>query len=157
MNYFYYKDLDDYYIKATAPEEKLKRYNGMMGIFSVIFVAVSLLLTPWLGSTGYIIANIINMICRCIHHLYYLWHYSEKEHVFRQICPSALWLACLTGTSMLLLWSEQQSLPYTMKSLVLHIGIGGICGIAILVLFAVIDKKTVQEGLRLFRKDKKTE
>ena len=129
----------------------------MMGIFSVIFVVVSLLLTPWLGSAGYIIANIINMVCRCIHHLSYLWHYSEKEQVFKQICPSALWLVCLTGTSIVLLWNEQRLIPYTMKSLILHVGIGGICGIVILTLFVVIDKKTVREGLHLFRKDKKTE
>ena len=128
-----------------------------MGIFSVMFVVVSLLLTPWLGSTGYIIANIINMICRCIHHLSYLWNYSEKEQVFKQICPSTLWLVCLTGTSMILLWNEQQLTPYTMKSLLLHVGIGGICGIVILILFVMIDKKTICDGLHLFRKDKKTE
>lgn len=124
----------------------------MMGIFSIVFVILSLLLTPWLGSAGYILANIVNMICRCIHHIRYLKRYGERQLVIKQICPSLQWLTCLVGMSVLLLWNERRMIPYSFKTLILHVGVGGLCGVAMLVLLFVLDKKTVREGIRLFRK-----
>ena len=39
----------------------------MMLVFSVVFLAASLMLTRLLGSVGFILANCINMIVRIFH------------------------------------------------------------------------------------------
>lgn len=81
-----------------------------MGIYSGVFVGVALLLTPILGSAGYIVANIVNMICRCAHHGLYLNRVSEKK-IWRDILPDGRWLGCLIIVSSLLCMSEESIVP----------------------------------------------
>ena len=123
----------------------------MMGFFSSVFVIVSWLLTPWMGSTGYIVANIVNMICRCVHHAISLKKAGLKN-VYRQVRPDWRWLLCTVSVSCLLLRSERNSLPYTPQSLFFHLLLGVVSGIGLLGLLWAFDKDSVRKCSALFKK-----
>lgn len=59
------------YVFATMDNRQLDKYNYLMVIFSVSFLAISYLLTNTLGPVGFILANCINMSARIAHRLVY--------------------------------------------------------------------------------------
>ena len=123
----------------------------MMGCFSAAFVCVSWLITPLMGSTGYIVANIVNMMCRCVHHAICLKR-AGLDSICNKIRPDRRWLFCTLLTSGLLLLSEQRSLPYTPKSLCCHLLLGVASGLGLLGLLWVFDKDSVKQCSTLFKK-----
>ena len=104
-----------------------------------------------MGSTGYIVANIVSMFCRCVHHAVNLKRAGLKN-MYRQIRPDWRWLLCTVSTSYLLLRSEQHSLPYTPQSLFYHLLLGVVSGIGLLGLLWVFDKDSVKKCAALFKK-----
>ena len=111
---------------------------------------MALLLTPILGSAGYIVANIVNMICRCAHHGLYLNRVSEKK-IWRDILPDGRWLGCLIIVSSLLCMSENRSFPYSIHSLLCHLSVGIVAGISMLGLLYVFDRKLIREDMKILR------
>lgn len=121
-----------------------------MGVFSGVFVGVSLVLTPILGSAGYIVANIVNMTCRCIHHGLYL-NRVGGDRLWRGTLPDGRWLASMAVISGLLCVNENRSLPYSLHSLVCHLSVGVVAGVFMLGLLYLFDKKLIQEGKKMLR------
>ena len=128
----------------------LEHYNRLLGLYSGVFVGVALLLTPFLGSAGYIVANIVNMICRCAHHGLYLNQVSEKK-IWRDILPNRHWLICLSLVSFLLCVNENRCYPYSVQSLLCHLSLGIGTGIIMISLIWVFDKTLIQEGMKILR------
>ena len=104
-----------------------------------------------MGSTGYIVANIVNMMCRCVHHAICLKR-AGLDSICNKIRPDRRWLFCTLLTSGLLLLSEQRSLPYTPKSLCCHLLLGVASGLGLLGLLWVFDKDSVKQCSTLFKK-----
>lgn len=52
------------YMFATNTSKQIDKYNYVMGIFSIIFIVMSFVLTRIFGPVGFIIANCVNMLCR---------------------------------------------------------------------------------------------
>ena len=129
----------------------LESYNWKMGLFSAAFVVVSWLMTPWMGSTGYIVANIVSMLCRCVSHASYLKK-SGLQNVYDQIRPDWRWLLCTILTSGALLGDEMHSLPYTARSLCFHLFLGVLSGVGLLGLLWVFDKNLVRQSCTLFKR-----
>lgn len=124
-----------------------------MTVFSFVFVGVSWLMTPLMGSTGFIVANIVSMLCRCAHHALRLKD-AGLENVYNRIHPDRRWLLCTMLTSGLLLFNEQRSLPYTPQSLCCHLLLGVAAGLGLLGLLWVFDKDSVKKCSTLFKKKK---
>lgn len=52
------------YMFATNTSKQIDKYNYIMGIFSIVFIIMSFILTRIFGPVGFIMANCINMLCR---------------------------------------------------------------------------------------------
>ncbi|XP_061387129.1 protein RFT1 homolog [Musca vetustissima] len=61
------------YMFATNTGKQIDKYNYVMGIFSIIFIVMSFVLTRIFGPVGFIIANCINMLCRIVSSCKYIW------------------------------------------------------------------------------------
>lgn len=69
------------YVFATMDNRQLDKYNYLMVIFSVSFLAISYLLTNTLGPVGFILANCINMSARIAHSIHFIRNqYGSSSH-----------------------------------------------------------------------------
>lgn len=126
-----------------------------MILFSVAFVLAARVCTPFLGSVGYIVANIVNMGCRCVHHFAYLSRYAEKT-VIRDISVSPIWLAYEIAVCAVLGYLETVFKPFSMRSLLLFVGIGACCGISVLLVMWLVDSTTIKAVRAIFSKETKS-
>ena len=140
--------------QATAETSRLERYNFEMILFSITFVLAARLGTPLLGSAGYIVANIVNMGCRCVHHFGYLSRYAEKS-VIRDIAVAPLWLLYEVCVCAVLGYLETRFKPFSMRSIVLFVGIGACAGISVLFVMWLVDSKTIKAARAIFSKQTK--
>ena len=143
-----------YSSKATAETSRLERYNFYMILFSIAFVLAARIGTPFLGSVGYIVANIVNMLCRCVHHFSYLSHYAEKP-VMRDIAVAPLWLLYEIGVCAILGYLETFFKPFSMRSVLCFVGIGACGGISVLIVMWLVDSTTIQAARAIFSKETK--
>lgn len=143
-----------YSSKATAETSRLERYNYDMILFSIAFVLAARICTPFLGSVGYIVANIVNMGCRCVHHFSYLSRYAEKP-VMRDIAVAPLWLLYEIGVCAILGYLETFFKPFSMRSVLCFVGIGACGGISVLIVMWLIDSTTIQAARAIFSKETK--
>lgn len=63
------------FVFAAASEAYLRKYNGVMVGFTVVFLAAALLLSRAFGSVGFIAANCLNMCMRVAHHVWFISKY----------------------------------------------------------------------------------
>lgn len=117
------------FVFATMSRSQVDIYNKMMVAFSVIFLLSSLILTLYLGSVGFILANCLNMLARIIHSLYYIHHYYKDSQYrpLQNICPSIYVIGGLVLSLFVTSMSERmfccsQGLWFSF----LHICVGGV-------------------------------
>ena len=65
------------FVFAAMSKTDVDKYNRKMLLFSVIFLFSSWLLTQWLGSVGFILANCLNMAARIVHSLIFIHNYFK--------------------------------------------------------------------------------
>ena len=126
-----------------------------MALFSVVFIVVARLCTPLFGSVGYILANIVNMGCRCVHHIRYLSRCAEKP-VIKDISVSPLWLLYEIAVCGFLAYLEQVFSPLSFRHIALFVGIGACSGISVLLVLWLVDQKTVMAIRMIFSKETKS-
>ena len=146
--------ISEAFFMATAETSRLERYNYDMILFSIAFVLAARIGTPFLGSVGYIVANIVNMGCRCVHHFSYLSHYAEKP-VMRDIAVAPLWLLYEIGVCAILGYLETFFKPFSMRSVLCFVGIGACGGISVLIVMWLVDSTTIQAARAIFSKETK--
>lgn len=142
------------FLQATAEPSRLERYNFDMILFSIAFVLAARICTPFLGSVGYIVANIVNMGCRCIHHFGYLSQYAEKP-VIRDIAVAPVWLVYEIGVCAILGYLETFFKPFSMRSVLFFVGIGACAGISVLLVMWLVDSTSIQAARTIFSKETK--
>lgn len=153
----------------------MESFNYSMAFYSLCFIGVSTLCTyplssndsivvsfihtSLVGSVGYIIANIVNMVCRCIHHYRYISKYNhessaekkQQNNVFMKIFPNPTWFILLLLLSFGLAFAEKVLFIFSFRSLIKHVVIGGISAVSMLVLLYILDKNTVQSLVKLLK------
>ena len=107
--------------------------------------------TPVLGSAGYIVANCVNMLCRCVHHLLYIRRVVDSFSLAR-ITPSLPWLSALLAVGCGLAY-EAALFPYTLRRLLIHLLVGVTTGVAMLGALVVCDRATLQRAKELLWKN----
>ncbi|XP_060078997.1 protein RFT1 homolog [Ylistrum balloti] len=120
---------------ATMSQTQIDQYNQRMVVFSVIFLGSSLLLTSWFESVGFILANCINMCTRIAHSVFFIHEYYQGS-TYRPLLgllPSKSLLLSLAISFVITVTSEitfccDAGIYYRL----LHIGIGGVCFIAVI-------------------------
>lgn len=142
------------FLQATAEPSRLERYNFDMILFSIAFVLAARICTPFLGSVGYIVANIVNMGCRCVHHFGYLSQYAEKP-VIRDIAVAPVWLVYEIGVCAILGYLETFFKPFSMRSVLFFVGIGACAGISVLLVMWLVDSASIQAARTIFSKETK--
>ncbi|XP_060600626.1 protein RFT1 homolog [Ruditapes philippinarum] len=117
------------FVFATMSKSQVDRYNQKMVAFSVLFLISSLVLTSYLGSVGFILANCLNMIARILHSIYYIGEYYKNSEYkpLSNVCPSPYVIASLLLSLCLTCMSESyfccdKGAVYRL----LHICIGGL-------------------------------
>ncbi len=127
-----------------------------MVLFSVLFVVIAAVLTPWLGSVGFILANAINMLVRAIkryaihkyvddlsitspppsgHFIYeYVHHHpqvAKDGHPLQRFWPNGATLATMVAALAITLASESRFVAEVAKAslqdIVVHVGVGAGC------------------------------
>lgn len=119
-----------------------------------MFVWVLLDCTPVLGSAGYIVANCVNMLCRCIHHLHYI-RGVVSPFSLTMIMPSLPWLSALLAAGCGLAYEESVLFPYSLRRLLIHLLVGITTGVAMLGAVVVCDRPTLQKAKELLWKNKR--
>lgn len=109
--------------------------------------------TPVLGSAGYIVANCVNMLCRCVHHLLYIRRVVDSFSLAR-ITPSLPWLSALLAVGCGLAYEEAALFPYTLRRLLIHLLVGVTTGVAMLGALVACDRATLQRAKELLWKNK---
>ncbi|KAG5558349.1 hypothetical protein RHGRI_008316 [Rhododendron griersonianum] len=125
------------FLHAVATENQLKRSNDSLLVFSVIYLALNVLLIQSAGAVGLIVANslicILNsnedMILRIIYSAVFIKHYFEDSasFSFRSCLPSGWAVLLFSGITTLvsekLLMDHQNFWP----SFLLHLSVGLTC------------------------------
>ncbi|WAR02623.1 RFT1-like protein [Mya arenaria] len=112
-------------------------YNQKMVVFSLLFLLSSLLLTSVCGSVGFILANCLNMAARIAHSIYYILQYfrGSKFKPLHDVIPHPAVIASLLAALIATLASERiLCCDQGLVGRVLHVGVGGICLLAVLAL-----------------------
>ncbi|CAH1179354.1 unnamed protein product [Phaedon cochleariae] len=131
------------YVHATMDNEQLDKYNYLMVIFSVAFLLISYIFTYFIGAVGFILANCFNMLARIIHSTVFITKkYKGTNHnPLNHLFPGVKFLSALGISFIVTKLSEEYILQ---KSIILHIGIGGICFLLAIALW-------VQENMLLLK------
>ncbi|XP_071082431.1 man(5)GlcNAc(2)-PP-dolichol translocation protein RFT1-like isoform X1 [Haliotis cracherodii] len=134
------------FVFATMSKEDVDRYNRKMFIFSGVFLLSSWLLTKYLGSVGFILANCFNMLVRILHSVSFIRGYYRQSSALplREGFPAPLVLVSL-GVVSLIMYTSEKLLCCDKGILrrILHVGIGGVCLLAVLLIIYVSEKKLI--------------
>ncbi|XP_052802408.1 protein RFT1 homolog [Mya arenaria] len=125
------------FVFATMSKQEVDRYNQKMVVFSLLFLLSSLLLTSVCGSVGFILANCLNMAARIAHSIYYILQYfrGSKFKPLHDVIPHPAVIASLLAALIATLASERiLCCDQGLVGRVLHVGVGGICLLAVLAL-----------------------
>lgn len=96
------------FVFAAMSKVDVDRYNRKMLLFSVLFLISSWMLTRWLGSVGFILANCLNMGARIAHSLIFIHSYFQGSD-YSPLCemlPSVPLLIALSIALVVTSWSE---------------------------------------------------
>ncbi|KAG7601525.1 hypothetical protein AtNW77_Chr5g0091141 [Arabidopsis thaliana] len=117
------------FLHAVGTKNELERSNDMLLIFSLIYVALNILLIRSAGAIGLIMANSLNMIFRIIYSGRFIQRYFQgtSSFSFRKCFPLGWQILILS--SIITLISEKTILDRKnfWETFPLHFGIGVIC------------------------------
>ena len=101
-------------------------------VFSAVFVAASVVLTGWLGSVGFILANCVNMAARIARSAWFLRQYFGGAAAWPALDfrPAPSVLAGLAVFLAATLASERALAAAGLPGRLLHIGVGAACLLA---------------------------
>ncbi|KAK7101753.1 man(5)GlcNAc(2)-PP-dolichol translocation protein RFT1-like [Littorina saxatilis] len=135
------------FVFATMSKEQVDRYNQKMLVLSVLFLTTSWFLTTQIGSVGFILANCFNMALRITHSIIFIWKYFENTSYtpLAEIIPSGPVIATLAVSFIITSISERQwVMQGNLLGNLLHIGVNGICLLAVLGTVFFTEKNMVQ-------------
>ncbi|KAK8657884.1 hypothetical protein V6N13_036103 [Hibiscus sabdariffa] len=114
------------FLHAVATENQLKRSNDYLLVFSVIYVALNVLLIRSAGAVGLILANTLNMVFRIIYSAIFIKHFFQESSLFSfySCLPSGWTILLLSGVATLI--SEKVFLDREnfLPSFLIHFSIG---------------------------------
>ncbi|CAH9148927.1 unnamed protein product [Cuscuta epithymum] len=89
------------FLQAVATKEKLKRSNGSLLVFSLIYVIANVLLIRSAGAIGLILANSLNMILRIVYSAVFIKEYFKESSsfAFRACMPGGYEFVLLSGVA----------------------------------------------------------
>ncbi|XVE78720.1 hypothetical protein DITRI_Ditri14bG0001300 [Diplodiscus trichospermus] len=92
------------FLHAVATENQLKRSNDSLLVFSLIYVALNVLLIRSAGAVGLIFANSLNMILRIIYSAIFIKHFFQESSSFSfyGCLPSGWIILLLSGVATLI-------------------------------------------------------
>ncbi|TYI52154.1 hypothetical protein E1A91_D12G227600v1 [Gossypium mustelinum] len=92
------------FLHAVATENQLKRSNNSLLVFSLIYVALNVLLIRSVGAIGLILANSLNMILRIIYSAIFIKHFFQESSSFSfcSCLPSGWTILLLSGVATLI-------------------------------------------------------
>ena len=110
---------------------QVERYNWYMVMYSVAFVVLAVFFTNWLGVSGVILANCVNMAARVTYSFLFIEKYfSRVGSVIRKISPAPIVLFAFFVTFMITSISNHYFSLMELRPQVLHAAIGGVCLLA---------------------------
>ncbi|XP_039064809.1 protein RFT1 homolog isoform X3 [Hibiscus syriacus] len=92
------------FLHAVATENQLKRSNDSLLVFSLIYVALNVLLIQSAGAVGLILANSLNMVFRIIYSAIFIKHFFQEfsSFSFSSCLPSGWTILLLSGVATLI-------------------------------------------------------
>ncbi|GMJ00174.1 hypothetical protein like AT5G07630 [Hibiscus trionum] len=92
------------FLHAVATENQLKRSNDYLLVFSLIYVALNVLLIRSAGAVGLILANSLNMVFRIIYSAIFIKHFFQESSSFSfySCLPSGWTILLLSGIATLI-------------------------------------------------------
>ncbi|XP_005103879.1 protein RFT1 homolog [Aplysia californica] len=147
------------FVFAAMSKEDVDRYNKKMLLFSGLFLFSSWLLTQWVGSVGFILANCLNMGARIAHSVIFISRYfSTYEHKpLQDVCPSVAVIISLVVSLVITAVSEVTfCVDGTVTDRIIHIAVTALCLLTVLALTFVTEKQlinTIREQMSRGRKD----
>lgn len=118
------------FVFAAISQKGLDRYNRIMLLFSVTFLAASWILTQMFGSVGFILANCLNMLLRIAHSVRFIWYYFEQtsDHPLRALLlrPEIIFSFLLTF-AVTYLSGSMFCCDQGVWKRVIHVVVGGAC------------------------------
>ncbi|XP_017786154.1 PREDICTED: protein RFT1 homolog [Nicrophorus vespilloides] len=139
------------YVFATMDNKQLDRYNYIMVLFSVTFLLISYGLTNMFGPVGFILANCFNMTARIIHSVHFIsnQYKTTKLLPLQGIVPGKVFIAALVVSG--LVTSLSEGYVYQ-RSLLLHVGIGGVCFVITSLSWAYENKVLLKLGVEKYKR-----
>eukprot|EP00048_Salpingoeca_helianthica_P021434 m.12234 g.12234 ORF g.12234 m.12234 type:complete len:545 (-) comp5976_c0_seq1:62-1696(-) len=141
--------ISELFAVATSSISNLQTSNKLMVVFSIVFLAVAVLLTPTLGSMGLVIANIVNMLCRIIRSCWLTAQYFAKyptasPHPLRALLPSLpLTISLLFAYFVTSLTAAPLQATPTLSTMIVHVAVGAVALVGTLVTVVLLDKELV--------------
>lgn len=130
------------FVQAVATKSDLTKLSYYMVAFSACFMAAGYIFMKILdlGATGLVFANMVNLGIRIIYSWRYIVRYfqsvsqlTERKMLrVREWFPSALTMLAFVVSWMITRWSENSIGWYTLNQKSIHVGIGGLCFLAVL-------------------------
>ncbi|KAK4874808.1 hypothetical protein RN001_014168 [Aquatica leii] len=142
------------YVFATMNNEELDKYNYVMVVFSITFLAISYVLTSVCGPVGFILANCVNMLARIIHSIYFIRHVFEDTDYtpLAGLVPDRKFIGVLALMGAITK-ASQYHIAY--KSVIVHIFIGGICFLTTMAVWMYGNQDLTKLAIERYRKTKK--
>ncbi|XP_075146765.1 man(5)GlcNAc(2)-PP-dolichol translocation protein RFT1 [Haematobia irritans] len=135
------------YMFATNTSKQIDKYNYVMGVFSIIFIVMSFVLTRIFGPVGFILANCINMLCRICSSCKYIWkQFLPLDHrPLKGLNPGKFFTLALISAYLLCYYSKKNC------SLQLHLLVGVFSVIFVLLLW-VFENKAMAKQIWSYKK-----
>uniref|UniRef100_A0A1I8MAW7 Protein RFT1 homolog n=1 Tax=Musca domestica TaxID=7370 RepID=A0A1I8MAW7_MUSDO len=139
------------YMFATNTSKQIDKYNYVMGIFSIIFIVMSFVLTRIFGPVGFIIANCVNMLCRICSSCKYIWQqYRPLDYrPLKGLIPGKVFSIGLIITYIVCYYTKNNI------SFKLHLGTGVISAIFVLLLW-IFENQNLAKQVWLYKRKVKT-
>ncbi|XP_031570734.1 protein RFT1 homolog [Actinia tenebrosa] len=138
---------------AAMNKDEVDSYNYKMMMFSCFFLLASWYLTVF-GSSGFIIANCLNMILRIFHSLSFILKYFKSTpdlQPLRGIFPSYLVLLTYALSGIITALSERVlCCNHGWFYRILHIGIGAVCLLLVAVAVLIKEKSLLEFAYEQF-------
>lgn len=139
------------YTFAAMDDIQLSRYNHLMVFFSFAYIGTAVLFTKILGAVGFVVANCINMGLRITYSLWLIHNqYKRTEyHPLNSLHIHPKFIAVFVSAIVLTSFSEIFVYP---RSIILHIGVGAVCLIAVMYFLRWELKSIVEKILQFISK-----
>ena len=119
--------ISECYAFACMTAEEVLRYNHLLGLMTVTFLASTWILAKMFGPVGFAAANIVNFIMRIIHNMWVIKkrHSNSAVKPLRNLAPSLVTMLVLCLSACVCQWSEYRH-DASLGGSIKHISIGAI-------------------------------